>query len=159
MGLTKGFRESWVEYWHLYPIDYPARLLCSWNSPGKNTGTGSPFPFPGDLPNPGIEPKSPSLQVDSLPSEPLGKPRDTHTRILRHVEFTRSEICGWGLTPMQTIFLVFLETGVRKYLHKTFFLSYKSLRKPICVCCFFFHDQTYLHIACVLHVCKNFYPL
>ena len=33
-----------------------------------------PFPSPGDLPNPGIEPKSPALLLDSLPSEPLGKP-------------------------------------------------------------------------------------
>ena len=32
------------------------------------------FPSPGDLPNPGIEPKSLTLQADSLPSEPLGKP-------------------------------------------------------------------------------------
>ena len=32
------------------------------------------FPFPrGDLPNPGIEPRSPALQVDSLPTEPSGK--------------------------------------------------------------------------------------
>jgi hypothetical protein len=30
---------------------------------------------PGDLPNPGIKPRSPVLQVDSLPSEPPGKPR------------------------------------------------------------------------------------
>ena len=30
------------------------------------------FPFPGDLPNPGIEPGSPTLQVDSLPAEPPG---------------------------------------------------------------------------------------
>ena len=30
------------------------------------------FPSPGDLPNPGIKPKSPTLQVDSLPSEPPG---------------------------------------------------------------------------------------
>ena len=29
-----------------------------------------PFPTPGDLFNPGIEPRSPSLQVDSLPAEP-----------------------------------------------------------------------------------------
>ena len=35
---------------------------------------GWPFPFPGDLPNPGIEPRSPALQADSLPSEPPGKP-------------------------------------------------------------------------------------
>ena len=30
--------------------------------------------FPGDLPHPGIEPRSPALQGDSLPSEPPGKP-------------------------------------------------------------------------------------
>ena len=33
-----------------------------------------PFPSPGDLSNPGIEPESPMLQADSLPSEPQGKP-------------------------------------------------------------------------------------
>ena len=34
---------------------------------------GQPFPFPGDLPNPGIEPRSPALQADSWPAEPPGK--------------------------------------------------------------------------------------
>ena len=34
---------------------------------------GLPFPFPGDLPNPGIEPGSPALQTHALPSEPPGK--------------------------------------------------------------------------------------
>ena len=33
------------------------------------------FPSPGDLPNPGIEPRAPALQADSLPTEPQGKPR------------------------------------------------------------------------------------
>ena len=37
--------------------------------------SGLPFPFPGDLPNPGIELMSPALQADSLLSEPPGKPR------------------------------------------------------------------------------------
>ena len=32
--------------------------------------SGLPFPFPRDLPNPGIEPGSPALQADSLPTEP-----------------------------------------------------------------------------------------
>ena len=32
--------------------------------------SGLPFPSPGDLPNPGIEPGSPALQADSSPSEP-----------------------------------------------------------------------------------------
>ena len=36
--------------------------------------SGVPFPSPGDLPNPGIEPRSPTLQADALPSEPPGKP-------------------------------------------------------------------------------------
>ena len=37
----------------------------------------SHFPCPGDLPNPGIEPRSPTLQVDSLPAEPQGQPKNT----------------------------------------------------------------------------------
>ena len=36
--------------------------------------SGLPFPSPGDLPDPGIEPGSPTLQADSLPPEPAGKP-------------------------------------------------------------------------------------
>ena len=34
---------------------------------------GSPFPSPGDLPHPGIEPRSPALEADALTSEPPGK--------------------------------------------------------------------------------------
>ena len=34
--------------------------------------SGLPFPSPGNLPNPGIEPRSPTLQADALPSEPQG---------------------------------------------------------------------------------------
>ena len=36
--------------------------------------SGLPFPSPGDLPNPGVKPRSPALQADSLPSESPGKP-------------------------------------------------------------------------------------
>jgi len=43
------------------------------DSLGQITGVGKPCPSPGDLPNPGIEPKSPALQADSLPTELLGK--------------------------------------------------------------------------------------
>ena len=35
--------------------------------------SGLPFPPPGNLPKPGIEPRSPALQADVLPSEPPGK--------------------------------------------------------------------------------------
>ena len=37
--------------------------------------SGLPIPSPGDLPNPGVKPGSPTLQADFLPSEPPGKPR------------------------------------------------------------------------------------
>ena len=39
--------------------------------------SGQLFPFPGDLSNPGIKARSHVLQVDSLPSEPPGKPKNT----------------------------------------------------------------------------------
>ena len=47
------------------------------NSPDQNTGVGSLSILPGDLPNPGIKPRSPTLQADSLPAEPQGKPKNT----------------------------------------------------------------------------------
>ena len=37
--------------------------------------SGLPFPSPGDLPDPGIEPGSPALEADALNSEPPGKPQ------------------------------------------------------------------------------------
>ena len=62
----------------------PDGLYSPWNitvqySPGQNTGVGSPSP--GDLPNPGIEPKSPALRADSLPAELPGKPLTIKTRV------------------------------------------------------------------------------
>ena len=36
--------------------------------------SGLPFPSPGDLPDPGMEPRSPTFQADTLTSEPTGKP-------------------------------------------------------------------------------------
>ena len=36
--------------------------------------SGLPFPSPGDRPDPGIKPRSPTLQADSLPSEPQSAP-------------------------------------------------------------------------------------
>ena len=42
--------------------------------------SGQPCPSPGDLPNPGIKSRSPTLQADSLPAELAGKPRLVSTR-------------------------------------------------------------------------------
>ena len=50
------------------PWTVATRLLCPWNSPGKNTGVGSHSLHQGNLPDPRIEPWSPALQANSLPS-------------------------------------------------------------------------------------------
>ena len=56
---------------------YPARLLCPWGFSRPEYWSGLPCPPPRDLPNPGIEPRSPALKADSLPSDPLGEPNNT----------------------------------------------------------------------------------
>ena len=51
----------------------PARLLYPWDSPGKDTEWVA-ISISRRSSNAGIEPRSPALQADSLPSEPPGKP-------------------------------------------------------------------------------------
>ena len=60
--------------------------------------SGSPFPSPGDLPNPGIEPRSPTLQADCLPAELQGKPKNTGVGSLSPLQgiFPTQE-SNWGL--------------------------------------------------------------
>ena len=60
--------------------------------------SGQPFPSPRDLPKPGIEPRFPALQVDSLSAEPPGKPKNTGVGSLSllHGIFLAQE-SNWGL--------------------------------------------------------------
>ena len=60
--------------------------------------SGWPFPSLGDLPRPGIEPRSPALQTDSLPAEPPGKPKSTGVgslSLLQRLFLTQES--NWGL--------------------------------------------------------------
>ena len=59
-----------------------ARLLCPWDSPGENTKVGSCSLLQRNLPNPGIEPRTPALQADSLPAEPPGIHLHIHISLL-----------------------------------------------------------------------------
>ena len=58
------------------PLKLKGRITMgkSMDSPGQEYWSGLPFPSPGDLPHPGIEPRSPALQADALTSQPAGKP-------------------------------------------------------------------------------------
>ena len=64
--------------------------------------SGLPFPSPGDLPDPGIEPWSPSLQGDALTSQPPGKPFKQQ----RDPSFSQ---CIWDRSWVQVRFLVVLQ--------------------------------------------------
>ena len=55
----------------------PHGLYSPWNSPGQNIGVDSLSLLQGNLPNTGIEPRSPALQMDSLPAESQVKPKNT----------------------------------------------------------------------------------
>ena len=55
----------------------PGRLLCPWGFSRQECWSWLSCRSPGDLPNPGIKPKSPTLQADSLQTEPPGKPKKT----------------------------------------------------------------------------------
>ena len=64
--------------------------------------SGQSFPSPGDLPNPGIEPRSPVLQADSLATEPQGKPKNTGAGSLSLLQwiFLTQEL-HWGFPALQ----------------------------------------------------------
>ena len=55
----------------------PYGLYSPWNSPSQDTGVGCHALLQGNLPNPGIKPWSPTLQVVSSPAEPQRKPKNT----------------------------------------------------------------------------------
>ena len=109
-----SFSRSLVWMWELIHKDV---LCCAWllsrvwlfatpwTVPPLSMGfskqeywSGLPCPPPRDLPNPGIEPRSPALQVDSLPPEPQGKPKNTGVggvSLLQGIFLTQK--LNWGL--------------------------------------------------------------
>ena len=66
--------------------------------------SGQAFPSPGDLSNPGIEPRSPALQADSLPAKPQGKPKNAgvgRLSLLQWIFLTKE--WNWGLLHCRQI--------------------------------------------------------
>ena len=82
------------------------------------------FPSPGDLPNPGIEPRSPTVQADTLPTEPPVKP---HRTCYAHAKktggnpervFILIQMWGWGRAG--------IAGGHKAYPNPSSFLPYKT---------------------------------
>ena len=100
------------------PMDSP------WNSPGQNTGVGSLSLLQGIFPtqgsNPGIKPRFPALQMNSLPAEPQGKPKNTGVA---------------GLSLLQRIFLIQeLNWGLLHCRWILYQLSYQGSPKIFMIC-------------------------
>ena len=68
-----------LDYIRLFAVPWTAahQAPLSMDFSRQEYWRGLPFPSLGDLPDPGIKHSSPTLQADSLPSEPLGKPTVT----------------------------------------------------------------------------------
>ena len=75
MGENESVSHSVVSNSLRPPVTWQAPLSIEFSR--QEYWSGLPFPSPGALLDPGIEPRSPGLQADSLPSEPAGKPSET----------------------------------------------------------------------------------
>ena len=75
--------------------------------------SGLSFSSPGDLPNPGTEPRSPTLQADSSLSEPPGKPQQMEL----YSDMNKKEILPFATPWMDCKGIMPSETGQRQTLH------------------------------------------
>ena len=101
-----------------------------------------PFPSPGDLPSPGIKPRSPALQVDSLPAEPQGKPisypkkpcnlqSQTISGLSDHVVYPQNE----NFSSLPTFRVDYLQTCFSKFCTLSPAVGSSSVCVCVCCCC------------------------
>ena len=83
VSLVRLFVTPWTNVAHQSPPTMGFSRQEYWS--------GVPFPSPGDLPNPGIKPRSPALQADPLTSEPPGKPWSARKRGVK------GEVKSWSV--------------------------------------------------------------
>ena len=113
---------------------WPTRLLCPWDSPGKNTEVGCHFLLQGDLPDPGMELRSSALQADYLPTEPEGNRKGEDGLNLRGIlgeaQGYVAVWLGWSGWGGKEWALVMVETGWdRRGLWRGFGSCERQLRK------------------------------
>ena len=105
--------------------------------------SGLPFPSPGNLPNPGIEPGSPALQADSLPTELWGKPPKcilyqfppfsvwpSHNRSISAPPFKLKTVLTQGFCTQRSLCL---ELHASTYAHGLHLSFHSSLCSKACI--------------------------
>ena len=111
----------------------PQGLHSPWEFSRPEYWSGQPFPCPGDLPNPGTQPRSPTLQADSLPTEPQGKPKNTGVGSLSLLQrIFQTQEFNWDLLHCRQILYQLSYQGSPHLPHC------KSTFKSLLHCCFFF---------------------
>ena len=66
--------------------------------------SGVPSPSPGDLPEPGIEPRSPALEADTLTPEPPRKPNMLSRLVITFLPWSKRLLISWLQSPSAVIF-------------------------------------------------------
>ena len=112
--------------------------------------SGFPCPPPGDLPNPGIKLRSPSLQEDSLPSEPPGKPMKTGMGSLSLSQgIFLTQGLSWGLLRCRQILYQLNYQG--RHSHLSTFINWNSFIRMINpffpICLLFILHLNYIHMG------------
>ena len=97
-GYMDSCRDKYLKCTHSVHRRFEKTVCDSLEFSRPEYWSGWPFPSPGDLPNPGIEPRSPTLQVGFLPAEPQGKPKNTAVGSLSLLqEIFPTQESNWGL--------------------------------------------------------------
>ena len=92
-------------------------LLCLWGYSRQEYWNGLPCPAAGDLSNQGIEPRSPTLQADSLPFEPPGKPKDTGVGSLSLLQGNfLTQKMNWGLLHCRRVLCQLSYQFIRRHI-------------------------------------------
>ena len=127
--------------------------------PRQEYWSGLPFPSPGDLPDPGIEPRSPALEADALTSEPPGKPEAAAKGkcLWPHILLKGFPVCPpdftgpsslWGLHfRCLFVFQLFLGLKMSGFHFGTLYCSLFPLKND-CLKIFLYHPFTSFTLWC-----------
>ena len=119
------------------------------DSPGKEYWSGLPCPPPGDLPNPGFKPRSPTLQADSFPQRKTRNTRVHSLSLLQWIFLTQE--LNWGLLHCrQILYQLSYQRSAFTYTH-TYTLplyntDWKLVGPQLCGFAWHLHAIPYLYI-------------
>ena len=130
----------------------PARLLCPWGFSRQEYWSGLPCPPPADVPNPGIQPRSPVLQVDSVLSEPPAKPMNIGVGSLSLLQgiFLAQELnCGllhcrqilYQLSYQEAPIHIYVYICIQIYIYLIILMFTHLISMPFCTKCFIRREE------------------